>query len=258
MVISNQIERPKGRVIRDKAFAKRLDIACEGNPHCPTELYRGKQKWVYDGLEQEFGIKVSSEAVRKWFKGESRPRPKIMTYLARLLEVDEAWLSLGLTPDLTPAEKRQRDAMVDGVVNLLAGLIQIGGGHIAFPDDDSADIFAIIGGKNYSIDAVLPLSLGQDKFRLTILDKLQGKQILAVMPQEAFQFRILQITPEVVRDAGDLRGNYWEMVVEQRGSKWKAGGHQIRELGNIREITLDAARPPPTTRDAARAALDLS
>ena len=109
----------KPRVIRDKAFAKRLEIACEGHPHCPTDQYRGKQKWLYEGLDSEFGVKVSAEAVRKWFSGESRPRPKVMSFIARLLEVDEAWLSLGITPDLTPREQKQRNAVADGAVNLV-------------------------------------------------------------------------------------------------------------------------------------------
>lgn len=29
-------DRVKTPIIRDKAFGKRLEIACEGKPHCPT------------------------------------------------------------------------------------------------------------------------------------------------------------------------------------------------------------------------------
>lgn len=49
-----------------KEFAKRLETACEGNPHCPTEQYRGKQKWIKDGLESEFGVEeIANEARRR-------------------------------------------------------------------------------------------------------------------------------------------------------------------------------------------------
>lgn len=236
----------KPRVIRDKAFAKRLEVACEGHPHCPTDQYRGKQKWLYEGLESEFGVKVSAEAVRKWFSGESRPRPKIMSFLARLLEVDEAWLSLGITPELTPRERKQRNAIADGAVNLVAGMIQMGGGNIAFPEDDSVDIFAIIAGKQVNIDVVLPFDLGKDQFRLTIADKLDKKMIIAVIPQHEFYFRVLMVTPEIVRDAGDLRGDFWELIIEQRGIKWKAGDHQVIEVEAIRELVQDAPQPPPS------------
>jgi len=241
-------ERAKAPVVRDKAFAKRLEIACEGNPHCPTDLYRGKQKWVYDGLESEFGVKVSSEAVRKWFSGESRPRPKVMSYLARLLEVDEGWLSLGITPDLTPVEKKKRSALADGAVNLFAGMIQMGGGHIAFPDDDSAHIYAIIAGKQISIDVALPFALGRDQFRLTISDRLDKKMVVAVFEEESFGYQVIALTPDQIRDAGEHRGDYYEVIVEQRGTKFKAGDHQVRELGNIRELVLDTAQPPPSSR----------
>lgn len=235
----------KPRVIRDKAFAKRLEVACEGHPHCPTDQYRGKQKWLYEGLESEFGVKVSAEAVRKWFSGESRPRPKVMSYIARLLEVDEAWLSLGITPDLTPREQKQRNAIADGAVNLVAGMIQMGGGHIAFPEDDAADIYAIIAGKQVSLDVVLPFALGKDQFRLTIADKLDKKLIIAVMPQHEFYFRVLMITPEIVKTEGQRRGDFWELIIEQRGVKWKAGDHQINEVEAIRELVQDAPQPPP-------------
>lgn len=238
---------PKQPIIRDKAFAKRLEIACEGHPHCPTDQYRGKQKWLYDGLDSEFGVKVSAEAVRKWFSGESRPRPKVMSYIARLLEVDEAWLSLGITPELTPREQKQRNAVADGAVNLVAGMIQMGGGHIAFPDD-GADIFAIITGKQVNIDVVIPFALGKDQFRLTIKDRLDGKHIIAVIEEDDFGYQILAITPEIVRDAGERRGDFWELIVEERGVKFKAGEHQVRSLKNIRELVLDTPQPPPVSQ----------
>lgn len=51
----------KPRVIRDKAFAKRLQLACENQPLCP-EAGRGQQKWIYDQLLANHGIRVSPEA----------------------------------------------------------------------------------------------------------------------------------------------------------------------------------------------------
>lgn len=238
-------EVAKPRVIRDKAFAKRLEIACESHPHCPTDQYRGKQKWIYEQLDKEFGLKVSAEAVRKWFAGESRPRPKVMANLARLLEVDEAWLSLGIRPTLTPREQKQRNALAEGAVNLVAGMIQMGGGHIAFPEDFSADIFAIISGKQVSIDVALPLELDRDQYRVTVSDNLDKKLILVVMQQHEFYYRVLLLTPDVIRTQGQRRGDFWEVVIEQRGVKWRAGDHQVTEVESIRELVQDVAQPPP-------------
>lgn len=56
-------DRAKAPIIRDKAFAKRLVQACEGNPNCPTDQSRGKQKWIYDNLLSEFGVPRTSKWV---------------------------------------------------------------------------------------------------------------------------------------------------------------------------------------------------
>lgn len=229
-------DRVKTPIIRDKAFAKRLVLACEGNPNCPTDQSRGKQKWIYDNLLSEFGVRVSAEAVRKWFAGESRPRPKVMSYIARLLEVDEAWLSLGITPELNAVEKKRHNAMASGAINLVAGIIQLGGGTIAFPEDESAHLTAIIKGKVLKIDVSLPRDLGQDRHRVTTSDNLDGKHVIVVIEEERFGYQILDITPEMVRAVGDRRGDFWELEIEQRGTNWKAGPLPIRQLEDIREL----------------------
>ena len=111
------------RIIRDKSFAKRMEIACENHAYAPSG--HGRQTWVRHKMHEKFGITLSPEAVRKWFAGESRPRPKVMTQLAEVLEVDEAWLALGLSPAATPRDQRKQNAMAAGAVNLVAGHIQL-------------------------------------------------------------------------------------------------------------------------------------
>lgn len=227
----------KPPVIRDKAFAKRLVQACEGNPNCPTDQNRGKQKWIYDNLLSEFGLRVSAEVVRKWFAGESRPRPKVMSYIARLLEVDEAWLSLGITPEINTVEKKKHhNAMVSGAVNLVAGIIQLGGGSIAFPEDGSCHITAILKGKALKIDVVVPRDLGQDRYRFTVAEPIVGKTVLVLIEEERFGYQVIEIIPDVIRAVGDRRGDFWEVEIEQRGVNWKAGPLSIRQLDDIKQI----------------------
>lgn len=232
-------ERVKGPVIRDKAFAKRLALACEGNPNCPTDQHRGKQKWVYDKLLSEFGIRVSPEGVRKWFVGESRPRPKVMSYLARLLEVDEAWLSLGIKPEILPVEKKRHNAMASGAVNLVAGIIQLAGGSITFPENES-HILCILRGRSFRIDVLLPRSLGRDHYRTTIADPLDGKTVLAVIEEEHFGYQIINIPVDVIRAVGDKRGDFWELDFEQRGVNWRAGPLPLQQLSEISDLTVSA------------------
>ena len=76
-----------------KEFAARLEKACDQNP-LVSEKNKGRQVYIKDKLG------VSQEAVRRWFDGRSRPRPKLMKWLAGLLRVDEAWFTLGVDPEL--------------------------------------------------------------------------------------------------------------------------------------------------------------
>lgn len=235
----NTSEKVKAPVIRDKAFADRLETACEGNPHCPTEQYRGKQKWVYDNLEEQFGIKVSPEAVRKWFAGESRPRPKVMSKIAQLLEVDEAWLSIGTKPDLLPQEKKVRNALADGAVNVVTGLIQMLGGHIAFPEkpDTSADLFAIIGGRQREIVVRTAMSTGRGKHRFTVDKSAKGTTVIGMVPiVGTIAFTLLRIPFEEIETHGNLRGDFYEFEVKQQGESFKLGAIALSKIEKLKDF----------------------
>jgi hypothetical protein len=65
------------RLIRDKAFSNRLNSACDSNSHVPAYNY-GRPSWIREHMASDMGVEVSTETVRKWFAGESRPRPDKM------------------------------------------------------------------------------------------------------------------------------------------------------------------------------------
>ena len=233
-------------VVRHAEFAARLEVACEGNPHCPTDQYRGKQKWIYDNLKARFNISISPEACRKWFMGIAKPSPKKLSALAQLLEVDEAWLSLGIKPDLTPRERRQRNASAEGAVNVVAGLIQMNGGHIAFPEgaERGVDLFAIIGGKQRAFEIKMAFPLGAGMLRFSVSDQFEDHQVVGVVPTEnPFVVRLLSLTPEVIRQHGERRGDFWELVVSERGENYKSGNDtlpMIRDLEGFKGIRVVA------------------
>ncbi len=216
------------RVVRDPAFAKRLQIACENQALCP-DVGRGQQKWIYEQLLANYKIRVSPEAVRKWFAGETRPRPNIMSFIARILEVDEAWLSLGIKPEVTPDERRVRNATATGAVNLLAGLIQLSGGHVAYPDgSDGPDLHMIMKGKAYDVDVALALDVPRGyKFTFNAAKRM----MIGVLLGEAMRdFRLLLFSTDMVAAEGRLKGDFWEIVVEQSGDRFFAGERAFRRL----------------------------
>ncbi|MBH0113208.1 helix-turn-helix transcriptional regulator [Novosphingobium sp. YJ-S2-02] len=199
------------RLVREPEFAKRLNQACDTNAHAP-DLHRGRYVWLREELAKRFNENVSIETCRKWFAGESRPRPAKMAKVAQLLEVDVAWLSLGVDPEIGPKEKRLRNAMADGVVNVVAGLIQMDGGRPAFPDetdkratDENIDLYAIIKGANYAFHITLG-ELVDDKLRFPVPAKNDAVIVLGVV-REGFSVRIFEISPEIIATSGVARSS---------------------------------------------------
>ncbi|MFC5394219.1 hypothetical protein [Bosea vestrisii] len=205
--------RPKGLVIRDKAFAKRLETAVLNNPSAPDG--HGRQKWLREQLEGRFRRKVSAEALRKWFAGEARPRPAIMTEIAVILEVDEAWLSLGITPELSLAERRHQNALVTGAVNLVAGMIQMSDGHIAFPDttDAQVDLYAIIQGRQHSL-VIRSMREGAETVPITVPSSHERSIVMCVVQHEATAYSVLRLPSDVISKHGNQKGGYVELAIE--------------------------------------------
>lgn len=189
----------KGDVIRDPAFADRFSKACDGNEHVP-DLHQGRLSWVAEQTSKKLGKPVPLETVRKWSKGISKPREATSNILAEILLVDPTWLYIGTDTNDTPRERRLRNSAVDGVVNVVAGLIQMDGNSVAFPEEDDitaqrdrVDMFAIIKGAQYRIHVALgektkggyrfALPPGAD--RVTVLGVVRDGMSLLIAPLTA-------------------------------------------------------------------------
>ena len=199
-------------------FARRMAQACDGNPDVPPPNY-GRLGWFADKIEERTGKRVANETVRKWLVGEVRPRPKMISALAAVLKVDEGWLSLGRTPELSEREMRLRNASADGVVNLVASMVRMFGANPAFPGEDDKfaqenkiDLYAIIRGAQYAIH----VALFQD-----------GKAVIPIEAKDAFvigvehlggtSFRLLDLTD--FEDVAKRKGGAFEVALDARD--WK-------------------------------------
>lgn len=191
------------RIVRDRAFAQRLTQACDTSPKSPPAQY-GRLTWIKNQLA-ELGADVSVETVRKWYMGEVKPRPDKVALLARALEVDEAWLSLGVDQNLTQRERKVRDATADGAVNLVAGFIQMDGGHPAFPDPDEKgpiDIHAIIKGAKY--DFHVTVADGDGHF--SVPSKRAGAIVLGLVRKSGLNVDLYEIDEETIEQNGHRHG----------------------------------------------------
>lgn len=202
--------RATPRVIRDAAYAQRLEKACDAYPLCPP-MHRGRLTWIKEQLALRFKMSVSTETVSRWYIGEAKPRREKNDRLAELLQVDAVWLYMGVSPDMSPRDRKARNAEADGAVNLVAGFIQMDGGNPAFPDDDDVrakrdhvDLYAIIRGVNYAFH----ISHGKPKdgnawqFPVPTLTSEQPAIVLGVV-REGFAVRIIEITSDLIEKHSD-------------------------------------------------------
>jgi hypothetical protein len=220
-------------IIREKAFARRLAQACSNHPRAPSG--HGQQTWVRKAMLESFAIKVSPEGIRKWFAGEARPRPKTMSKLAQLLSVDEAWLSLGITPVAEPRAKNKMNALANGAVNLVAGQIQLAGGTIAFADgDDDHDIFAIVKGKQVAIS----VKLVSDQLKSTVSIVSTDKPTILVLPTfNKTVFRFFRVPSNLTQEFGENRGGYTEIELDVSADQQVfIAGNAIPEIKDFRDI----------------------
>lgn len=206
------------RTIRDPESAKRLTQACDMHLHVPP-MHRGRQVWVRDELAK-VGIEVSLETVRKWFAGEARPRPEKSDKLAEILGIDVAWLALGVDSGLSPRDRKVRSAIAGGVVNAIAGLIQLDGSYPAFPEESDVratrehiDLYAIINRVNYAFHVALGEQRG-NVLCLSVPAQTESAIILGVI-RRGFSFEIYEITGEIIRDFGSRRGASSTVEVER-------------------------------------------
>lgn len=237
----SETETIKPKRIIDKAFLRRLEIACENNAHCPNDY--GKQKWIREQIQAKHKTRFSPEAVSKWFSGASRPTMKTMRLLASVLEVDEAWLSLGKTPDFTPTEKKRHTLWSDGSVNLLAGMIMLNGGQIAFNEDEEqeVDFFSIIHGRHYSIKAAAGIQ--QDGKVLFVLPKNPERLLnLGIIGSDTFSgVNVIKLPNDIIQKYGRRRGTHTELLVDRAAPGFSVDGHNLPIIRSLNDFEANAA-----------------
>lgn len=214
-------------------FARRLKQACDENEHVPP-FRHGRQTWLSRTM------KVSPEAARKWISGLSRPRPPAMKALAKELGVDEAWLALGVTPDVAPKERRARNAMADGAVNVLAGYIQMNGGNPAFPDDQDprrgyVDLYAIIRGTQFSMHVALAQKISEGVYQFHVPMEYADCTVIGTIQIYPLRCVFLNLTTALMDQHGHRRGGFLEVTVQRVAGEYQTGDDKWPRIHSFRE-----------------------
>lgn len=212
----------------DKSFAQRMNTACDQNPRIPPYGH-GRQTFV------QLRMGVSHEAVRKWFLGETRPRPDKMTQLASVLECDEAWLALGKKGDLDPRDKRGRNLSLDGAVNVVTGLLQLNGASCAFPADKDpmaafVDIYAIRRGVQLAIHVALGVLAEAGEYHFAIPKEYELCKTIGVVHTQANKMQLLDLDNDTVTRGARRRGGYLELVVTNHDSAYWVDDVKLRKI----------------------------
>lgn len=136
-----------------KDFSARLRLALDGHPQAPSTVF-GRQAWLREKLAREAGFKVSPNAIHKWSNGTARPREDNIRAIAKVLDVNEFWLSAGVTPGKA-TESSELDPSVTAAKSgelILAGLIEAKGGRVLFSSDDDLTSFRCsFGGREHGV-----------------------------------------------------------------------------------------------------------
>ncbi|WP_155913494.1 helix-turn-helix domain-containing protein [Asticcacaulis sp. AC466] len=224
------------RVYPYKEFGERLKQACDGNPDVPEPNY-GRLGWFVEKLAN-VGVTASAETVRKWFAGETFPRAKAIDGLARILQVDLAWLTVGHGGTFDAREKKVRNALADGIVNVVAGFIQMHGGSPAFPEpndkrarSEAIDLYTVIRGAQYAFQIALGTEDG-DGVKFSVRPAGEGTFILGAVASGDFSIEIIEIDHEGLAEVGTRKNGLIELRLDKTFS---VKGRTFNVIKNFRE-----------------------
>lgn len=220
-----------GDIVRDKAFAKRLHQEAEDRPDVPP-FGLGRQTWIKERMD------VSHEAVRKWLSGETRPRPVAMKKLANLFGVDEAWLSLGIASEIPQKQREARNSVADGAVNVFAGLVQMNGGHCAFPCEEDerrayVDLYAIIRGSQFSVHVAYGHEVSRDIFKFQIPKDYSLCTVVGAMHKSSMRAPFINMKQGLIDKHRIKKGQYFEITAHKVGEEYMTGSDTWPVIDNL-------------------------
>lgn len=220
--------------MKHKEFARRLNQACDDLGNIPP-LGQGRQ--VYFARK----LKVSQEAVRKWFSGEARPRVRVMVELAKLLNVDPAWLSFGIEPTLTAPEKKMYQRKTEGVVYLALGMSMLSGGSCARPAEndprrDYVDYYMILDGEQVAIHTTLGREVSPSEVEFVLPREYDQVRNLGVVYGRGAKIQMLDLKSDLVDRHKEKLGGGWRVCATIKGGSYVSGKDEWPQITSIEEL----------------------
>lgn len=197
------------------AFVARLQQACDEAEDVPPP-HKGRQQYLADSLG------VAPEAVSKWFKARSMPRPDKLERLAELLKVEQTWLAFGVSPEMDRSQRKKHSREVSGAVHLVMGMIMLSGGHCGVPSDkdqraDYVDLYATLQGSVYPVHVCLARELANE-FEVALPKEFRDVRCIAVVPNGPDRYHFLDMDTEMI-EAHKTRRSGSFIITFKRGDQ---------------------------------------
>lgn len=204
-------------------FPQRLSQACDNCPDCPPKG-KGRQKWVAQVCGK------SDEASRKWFSGLSRPKLKTSEKLARALNVDSAWLMLGVEPEfIKSSDKMEFRKKLDGSVYMVFGAMMRDGYACAFDSEKSQTHFhAIKDGVQQTFYVAVAEQSG-DSFQVMIPSDTPDAEIIAFIPLGYCEAELINIDQQAIDKHGKKQGLKTTMRIRKKEGAYYTGNKRLKQ-----------------------------
>lgn len=217
-----------------KDFSKRLNQACDNLDTVP-EHGQGRQVYIARRMN------LTQEAVRKWFAGESVPRTAKMRKLASILDVDEAWLALGITPTVERREKRALGDKTDGAVYVAYGLMTMMGGHCAFPRSNDprseyVDFYAIMGGVQQAVHVCVGREISKGEYCFDVPLEYADVTCLGVVHAGGLRLHMLNLTAELIDRNKHRKGPHFEIRIARQNSDYWTEKDHVPRIHSITDL----------------------
>lgn len=173
-----------------KEFSTRLQQAVDGHPLVPDGPH-GRQAWLRDKLEREGKLDVSPNTIHKWWNGAARPREDNVRTIARVLGVDDVWLSMGRRPVMDDTTLRHQAALATGATLLLAGLFETRGMRVTFPTSADEGVSLIVN------------SPTQRRRFTVVTPQVKGDSVSFVVPEPVGDNCIVSVRTRVAQESCD-------------------------------------------------------
>ncbi len=234
-VVDVPVATPR-RPILHAEFAKRMELAVDGKREVPR-LGHGRLAWVSEQFKTRYDDDVGVATVQRWFSGMSRPREKMLRKLAAILDVDTLWLGHGISVGpIDPVENVRRSRTVgrEGKLNLLAGLLQISGVKLTFPDsrdrvavDGQVHFYAMIHGAQYRFHVVLAEESKRGLITFDVPRQARDTFVVGLVMKSPVEFDLLEIR---IDDTTKIAGSEYRIEIRRDGSGYRAGDASVRQI----------------------------